>query len=141
MLHRVKKQNDINHDKWIGVGGKVELGETHEQCVVREVLEETGLVLTDYSYRGVVSFESDIYENEYMHLYTADGFTGELIECDEGTLEWVEADRVIDLPTWEGDRIFLRLLFSDAPFFELTLRYEGERLVYVELNGEQVTDI
>ena len=136
MLHRVKKVNDINHDKWIGIGGKFEDKESPEDCVLREVREETGLTLTSYAYRGLVTFVSDRYETEYMHLFTADGFAGELIECDEGTLEWVPKERVPDLPTWAGDRIFLDLLMRDVPFFSLKLAYEGDRLVLAVLNGK-----
>lgn len=135
LLHRVKKENDLNHDKWIGVGGKFEDKESPEECLVREVREETGLTLTAYRYRGVVTFVSDRWETEYMHLFTADGFTGTLRECDEGTLEWVEDALVPQLPTWEGDRIFLNLLAEDAPFFSLKLEYTGEALTYAALNG------
>ena len=138
MLHRVKKVNDINHDKWIGIGGKFEDKESPEDCVLREVREETGLILTSYAYRGLVTFVSDRYETEYMHLFTADGFAGELIDCDEGTLEWVPRERVQDLPTWAGDRIFLDLLMRDVPFFSLKLAYEGDRLVLAVLNGKTI---
>ena len=138
MLHRVKKVNDINHDKWIGIGGKFEDKESPEDCVLREVREETGLTLTSYAYRGLVTFVSDRYETEYMHLFTADGFAGELIDCDEGTLEWVPRERVPDLPTWAGDRIFLDLLMRDVPFFSLKLAYEGDRLVLAVLNGKTI---
>lgn len=138
MLHRVKKVNDINHDKWIGVGGKFEDKESPEECVLREVLEETGLTLTSYAYRGIVTFVSDRYETEYMHLFTADGFTGRLIDCDEGTLEWVDRDTLLSLPTWEGDRIFLRRILGDAPFFSLKLSYEGDTLVQAVLDGRDV---
>ena len=138
MLHRVKKVNDINHDKWIGIGGKFEDKESPEDCVLREVREETGLILTSYAYRGLVTFVSDRYETEYMHLFTADGFAGELIDCDEGTLEWVPRERVPDLPTWAGDRIFLDLLMRDVPFFSLKLAYEGDRLVLAVLNGKTI---
>ena len=110
MLHRVKKKNDINRDKWIGVGGKIEEGESPEDCVLRETLEETGLTLTEYAYRGIVYFESDRWEAEDMHLFTATGYTGELKECDEGNLEWVKKSDVPKLPIWEGDKIFLKLL-------------------------------
>jgi 8-oxo-dGTP diphosphatase len=135
LLHRVKKENDLNHDKWIGVGGKFEDKESPEECLIREVREETGLTLTAYRYRGVVTFVSDRWETEYMHLFTADGFTGTVRECDEGTLEWVEDALVPTLPTWEGDRIFLNLLAEDAPFFSLKLEYTGEALTYAALNG------
>ena len=136
MLHRTKKVNDENHDKWIGVGGKFEEGESPEECMLREVLEETGLTLTAWRYRGIVTFVSDEWGGEYMHLFTADGYSGELKSCEEGELEWVEKERLYSLPIWEGDKIFLRLLDSEQPFFSLKLRYEGERLVAAALNGK-----
>ncbi len=138
MLHRVKKENDCNRDKWIGVGGKFEDGESPEECVLRETLEETGLTLTDWRYRGIVTFVSDRWETEYMHLFTATGWTGRLHECDEGVLEWVSREQFRGLPQWEGDRIFLRLIEEDAPFFSLKLRYEGEYLAYAALNGKEL---
>ena len=138
MLHRVKKENDCNRDKWIGVGGKFEDGESPEECVLRETLEETGLTLTDWRYRGIVTFVSDRWETEYMHLFTAAGWTGRLHECDEGVLEWVSRKQFRGLPQWEGDRIFLRLIEEDAPFFSLKLRYEGEHLAYAALNGKEL---
>lgn len=135
LLHRTKKVNDENHDKWIGVGGKFEEGESPEECMLREVKEETGLSLTRWRYRGIVTFVSDEWGGEYMHLFTADGFSGQLKSCDEGELEWVEKQRLLSLPIWEGDKIFLRLLQSDAPFFSLKLCYAKERLVSAALNG------
>ena len=138
MLHRVKKENDCNRDKWIGVGGKFEDGESPEECVLRETLEETGLTLTDWRYRGIVTFVSDRWETEYMHLFTATGWTGRLHECDEGVLEWVSREQFRGLPQWEGDRIFLRLIEEDAPFFSLKVRYEGEHLAYAALNGKEL---
>ena len=138
MLHRVKKEHDANRDKWIGIGGKFEPGESPEECVVREAREETGLQLTDYRYRGLVTFVSDQWETEYMHLFTAHGWTGEVRECDEGTLEWIGKDDLAALPQWAGDRIFLRLLREDAPFFSLKLRYEGEELAYAALDGREM---
>lgn len=130
MLHRVKKHHDINAGKWIGVGGHVENGETPEECLLREVKEETGLTLTAYRLRSLVTFLSDICEPELMCVFTADAFDGELIECDEGELAWVEKSEVLGLPTWEGDRVFLeRLLSGDERFFSIKLRYEGNRLV------------
>jgi len=136
LLHRVKKEHDANRDKWIGLGGKFEDGESPEECVLREVREETGLTLTAYRYRGIVTFVSDRWETEYMHLFTADGFTGEIGVCDEGELEWIKKSDFAALPQWEGDRIFLKLLEDNAPFFSLKLRYEGETLVSAALNGE-----
>ena len=130
MLHRVKKHHDINAEKWIGVGGHVENGETPEECLLREVKEETGLVLTAYRLRGLVTFLSDVCEPELMCVFTADAFDGEMIECDEGELAWVEKSDVLALPTWEGDRVFLeRLLSGDERFFSIKLRYEGDKLV------------
>ena len=130
MLHRVKKHHDINAGKWIGVWGHVENGETPEECLLREVKEETGLTLTAYRLRGLVTFLSDVCEPELMCVFTADAFDGELIECDEGELAWVEKSDVLGLPTWEGDRVFLeRLLSGDERFFSIKLRYEGDRLV------------
>ena len=130
MLHRVKKHHDINAGKWIGVGGHVENGETPEECLLREVKEETGLVLTAYRLRGLGTFLSDVCEPELMCVFTADAFDGEMIECDEGELAWVEKSDVLALPTWEGDRVFLeRLLSGDERFFSIKLRYEGDKLV------------
>ena len=136
MLHRVKKINDENHDKWIGIGGKFEEGESPEECMLREALEETGLTLKSWRYRGIVTFVSSEWGTEYMHLFTADNFTGSIKECDEGVLEWLDRDELLNMPIWEGDRIFLRLLRTDEPFFSLKLRYEGDRLVYAALNGK-----
>jgi 8-oxo-dGTP diphosphatase len=135
MLHRVKKVNDENHDKWIGVGGKFEADESPEDCLLREVKEETGLTLTDYHYRGLVTFVSDEWGTEYMHLFTATGFEGEQHLCDEGELAWIDRERLYGLTLWEGDRIFLRLLTEDRDFFSLKLRYEGEHLVEAVLDG------
>lgn len=138
MLHRVKKENDLNHDKWIGIGGKFEDKESPEDCALREVLEETGLTMTDYRYCGIVTFISDQWPTEYMHLFTCTGFTGQLRECDEGVLEWIDKKRLLELPMWEGDRIFLRLLDEGGPFFSLKLCYEGERLASAVLNGRPI---
>ena len=126
MLHRVKKKNDINHDKWIGVGGGFERSESPEECAVRETREETGLTLTDYRYRGVVTFDCEGYETQYMHLFTATAWTGELAECNEGDLEWVPKEKVYSLPIWEGDKIFFRLLEEERPFFSLKLSYDAQ---------------
>ena len=135
MLHRVKKKNDLNHDKWIGVGGKFEGGESPEDCLLREVGEETGLTLTDYRFRGLVTFVSDEAPTEYMHLFTATGFTGTLRDCDEGTLEWVPIPQVETLPLWQGDKLFLRLLQTEKDFFSLKLRYAGDQLVQAVRDG------
>ena len=138
MLHRIKKEQDENRDKWIGIGGKFETGESPEECVLREAGEETGLTLTDYKYRGIVTFVSDMWPCEYMHLFTATGFEGELKDCDEGVLEWLPKDKLYTLPMWAGDRIFLELLDKDVPFFSLKLVYQGETLVYAALDGKQL---
>ena len=135
MLHRTKKKQDENAGKWVGVGGKLEPGESPDACLVREVKEETGFTLHGWRFRGVVSFLSDIYEAEQMFLFTSEDFSGVLHECDEGELAWVEKEKVPGLPLWEGDRVFLRLLAQDAPPFLLTLRYEGQRLVQAVYNG------
>ena len=136
MLHRTKKENDENHDKWIGVGGKFEAGESPEDCMHREIFEETGLTVTDYRYRGIVTFVSDIYETEYMHLFTVTNWTGEARECDEGELAWIKKQKLFDLTLWQGDRIFLKLLEEDAPFFSLKLTYQGDELTEAVLNGK-----
>ena len=138
MLHRVKKENDENKDKWIGIGGKFEDKESPEDCVLREALEETGLTLTSYRNRGLVTFVSDRWPTEYMHLFHADGFSGQLKSCDEGDLQWFPKDQLYSLPMWEGDRIFLDLLEQDVPFFSLKLVYEGETLVQAVLNGKTI---
>ena len=141
MLHRVKKKNDINQDKWIGVGGKFEGCESPDECLLREVYEETGLTLTSWKCRGVVTFlqeqENSLF-GEYMYLFTADGFTGTLKECDEGNLEWISREFLDALPKWEGDKIFLELLWQDAPFFLLTLRYKSDQLTEAILNGSKI---
>ena len=137
MLHRISKKNDINKDKWIGIGGHFLQNESSEECLLREAKEETGLTLTSYRFRGIVTFITDgLEEAEYMHLYTADGFEGELISCDEGTLEWVPKKDIYNLNLWEGDRIFHKLLDEDAPFFSLKLVYKGNQLVKAVLDGE-----
>ncbi len=135
MLHRVKKQKDVNKDKWIGVGGHFEPGESPEECLLREVREETGLTLERFSFRGIVTFCAKGWPTEYMCLYTADRFSGTLAECAEGTLEWVEKERLMSLNLWEGDKIFLRMLMEGAPFFSLKLCYDGDRLVRAALDG------
>lgn len=139
MMHRVKKEKDLNKDKWVGVGGHFEADESPEDCLLREVKEETGLTLTAWRFRGIVTFLSNQWpETEYMCLYTADEFEGEMTACDEGTLEWVEKSKVYELPIWEGDKIFFRLLEEDREFFSLKLRYEGNVLTEAVLNGEQI---
>ena len=135
MLHRTKKEHDINHDKWIGVGGKFEENESPEDCLLREVREETGLTLTQFRLCGVITFLSDEWEGEYMYLFHATDYTGQIAECDEGVLEWIDKEKAIALPTWEGDKIFLRLMDEGGPFFSLKLRYEGDTLKEAVLNG------
>ena len=138
MLHRVKKKNDVNHDKWIGVGGKFEPGEDAKTCVLREVREETGLTMQDPAYRGIVDFYCDPWPAERMHLYTCRHFTGTMTDCDEGTLEWVPKQAVQSLPIWQGDKIFFRLLAEDAPFFHLELFYTGDTLTRAVLDGKEM---
>ena len=142
MMHRIKKEKDVNKGKWIGVGGHVERGECPEECLEREVMEETGLTLLSYQFRGIISFFAQGYEDEYMCLYTSDSFQGDEISedsCREGELAWVEKDRIDQLNLWEGDKIFLNLLREDAPFFSLKLYYEGDILRQVKLNGREQT--
>lgn len=129
MLHRTKKEKDENHDKWIGVGGKFEEGESPEECLLREVKEETGLTLTRYQFRGIITFVSDEWGTEYMYLFTADTYEGILEECEEGELVWVPKKQINNLTLWEGDKVFLQLLNEKHNFFTLKLRYEGEKLV------------
>ena len=135
MLHRTKKPNDMNEGKWIGVGGHVERDESPEECLVREVREETGLTLTAYKFRGLITFVNSKCESELMCVFTADGYTGELITCNEGELRWVDKTQVPNLPTWEGDRVFLDLLLSNEErFFSIKLQYEGDQLVEKKIN-------
>lgn len=140
MLHRVKKKNDINRDKWIGVGGGFEHGESPEECAVRETWEETGLTLTSYRFRGIVTFDCEGQKDtQYMHLFTASAWTGDLTECNEGNLEWVDKEKVYDLPIWEGDKIFFRLLKEDRPFFSLKLSYGAKDvLLRAVLDGKEL---
>lgn len=139
MLHRTKKSDDENHDKWIGIGGKFEAFESPYDCVLREAKEETGLTLTSLRYRGIVTFVSDqMPVAEYMHLFTSDAFTGEMISCDEGALEWIPIEDLLKLPMWAGDRIFLDLLQTAEPFFSLKLVYEGEILREAWLNERKI---
>ena len=138
MLHRVGNKKDLNKDKWIGIGGKFEDKESPEECNKREVLEETGLYLNSARYCGIVTFVSDIYETEYMHIFHTESFSGEIKECDEGKLEWVQKSEIYNLPIWEGDKIFLKLLEEKCEFFSLKLEYQGEVLVNAVLNGEKI---
>ena len=135
MLHRTKKENDCNKDKWIGIGGKLEKGETPKQCILREAKEETGLLLISPEYRGIVYFNSDKYD-----LFSAKRYSGTLTECDEGDLEWIEKRRLRDLTVWEGDKLFLELLETGCDFFNMTLNYEGERLVSHTVNFEKADE-
>ena len=138
MLHRTVKENDVNKDKWIGVGGHFEHGESPEECLLREVKEETGYTLTSWKYRGIVTFVYGADTVEYMSLYTADGFEGEPIACDEGDLEWVEKERIDALELWPGDRVFFRLLQEERPFFSLKLSYDGDELEECVLDGKKL---
>ena len=137
MLHRTKKETDENAGKWIGVGGKLEKGESPENCLYREVLEETGLKIKKHDFRGVVTFISDIWDDEMMFLYTAEVCDGIIKECDEGELKWIEGKDILSLNLWEGDRIFLGLLAQGAPFFSLKLSYSGDKLLAAELDGKE----
>lgn len=139
MLHRIVKKNDVNKDKWIGVGGHFEKDESPEECLLREVREETGYTLTSYQYRGIVTFVSGTGVTEYMSLFTADGFTGQPIECKEGKLEWVDKDKIFSLNIWEGDKIFFRLLEEREDFFSLKLVYDGnDKLIRAVLDGKNI---
>ena len=138
LLHRIKKENDVNKDKWVGIGGKFEENESPEDCLLREVREETGLILKSWRYCGIVTFVSDLWAGEYMHLFHAEDFEGELIDCDEGKLEWVSKEFFASLPQWEGDKIFLKLMEEKVPFFSLKLCYEGENLRSAVLNGNKL---
>ena len=129
MLHRIKKENDCNRDKWIGIGGKIEEGETPTECIIREAKEETNLTLHSPTFRGIVYFRNDFYPDEDMYLFTCDDFSGTIKECDEGVLEWIDIDKLYDLTLWEGDKIFLDALRKDERYFELTLNYSKDDLI------------
>ena len=137
MLHRTKIDNDLNKDKWIGIGGKFEENESPDDCLLREVWEETGLTLNSWKCHGVITFLTDgEFEGEYMYLFSSSDFSGTLKDCDEGDLQWVSREFLDQLPKWEGDKIFLDLMWKDAPFFLLKLRYNGDRLIEAVLNGK-----
>ena len=136
MLHRIKKENDINHDKWIGIGGKFEVMESPEDCLKREALEETGLTLHSWRYCGIVTFIQNNSLTEYMHLFWSDDFSGQLLECDEGVLEWYPKSRIRELNLWEGDLIFHKLMDEKRPFFSLKLHYEEDTLLEAFLDGQ-----
>lgn len=138
MLHRIKKKNDVNKDKWVAIGGKFNDKESPEECNKREVLEETGLTIQNVKYCGIVTFVSDIYETEYMHIFHTEDFSGEIKECDEGNLEWVLKSEIYNLPIWAGDKIFLKLIEEKSEFFSLKLEYQGDKLVNAILNGEKI---
>ena len=138
MLHRVSKKHDVNKDKWIGIGGHFEENESPEECLLREAKEETGFTLTNWSFRGIVTFISEGWDTEYMCLYTADGYEGEMIHCNEGVLEWVKKEDLLKLNLWEGDKIFLKLLQENAPFFSLKLAYKGDVLTEAVLDGKKL---
>ena len=139
MLHRIKKANDASHDKWIGVGGKCEKDESPDECMLREAKEETGLDITQWQYRGIVTFISDIWPCEYMHLFSATDWTGTQLPCDEGDLEWIDKQTLFKLNLWPGDRIFLRLMNDpQQPFFSLKLVYQGDDLVFAKLDGKEL---
>ena len=138
MLHRVSKKHDANKDKWIGIGGHFEENESPEECLLREAKEETGLTLTSWKFRGIVTFISEGWNTEYMCLYTADGYEGEIIPCNEGALEWIRKEDLLKLNLWEGDKIFLKLLQENAPFFSLKLAYKGDVLTEAVLDGKKL---
>ena len=138
MLHRIKEENDANKGKWLGVGGHFERGESPEECMQREIFEEAGLTVTEYAYRGIVTFVSDKWDDEQIHLFTVTGFTGEVKECDEGVLAWVDKSEIMDLPMWEGDKSFLPLINSDHPFFSMKIVYEGDTPVSITLDGKKL---
>ena len=138
MMHRVKKEHDINKDKWVGIGGHFEADESPEECLLREAREETGLTLLSWQLRGVITFMCENYQTEYMFLYTADAYSGQIGECTEGNLKWIDKSKVCSLPVWEGDKIFFRLLDQGEPFFSLKLKYEYGKLIEACLNGKDI---
>ncbi len=138
MLHRNKKKNDVNEGKWIGIGGKFLENESPEECMLREVYEETGIVIKDWQYRGIVTFVPDKWEGEYMHVFTAKADSDEFTPCDEGTLKWIRKEDILSLNLWEGDRVFLELLERNEPFFSLKLVYHGDKLQKAILNGTEI---
>lgn len=140
MMHRISKKNDVNAGKWIGVGGHFEQGESPEECLLREVQEETGYILTSWRFRGIVTFSQEGYGTEYMCLYTADGFEGEFHECEEGIMKWIPKEEISSLNLWEGDRVFLKLLRDEEPFFSLKLSYCKDELTEIKLNGKVIND-
>lgn len=129
MLHRTKKENDISKDKWIGIGGKFENNESPEECIKREVFEETGLKLKTFKLRGIVTYTSKEWETEYMYIFTSNDFEGDLIECNEGDLEWIDKEKIVNLNTWEGDKLFLKKLENDNNFFTMKFEYDGDNLL------------
>ena len=139
LLHRTKRENDENKDKWIGIGGKFEENESPDECIRREVKEETGLELKSYKFCGIVTFVSEKWQTEYMHLFKSSDFVGKITECNEGVLEWIDKSKIKNLPIWEGDKIFLELLNSDHPFFSLKLMYDkNDTLISAFLDGKQL---
>ncbi len=137
MLHRTKKKNDPNSGKYMGIGGHFEEGESPYDCVIREAKEETGLNLLEPQYRGIVTFDSDKYETEQMHLFTCKSFEGEIMECNEGDLKWIEKKNVLTLPMWEGDHVFLDLLEKRTDFFNIKLTYEGDNLTEIYIDNKK----
>jgi len=136
MLHRNKKENDINKNKWIGLGGKFEPGESPEQCLVREVKEEAGVILSEFKLRGIVTFNNIIGDPKhlyYIFIYTASDYIGEIGACDEGELRWIDNDKILDLELWEGDRLFWNWLLNDDRFFSANFVYDGDKLVENEV--------
>lgn len=133
MLHRTKKQNDINKEKWLGIGGKFEDKESPEDCIIREVKEETGLILNSVKLRGMLTFINTICETEYIYVFTSDDFTGNLIQCNEGDLQWVEKNKVTSLNLWEGDKIFIGKIKENSPFFTIKYEYDGDTLLHYDL--------